>query len=294
MITVRHAIGWAAVLGTFPYLALKGAWLTGSTIGVTDPVMFDQPSTWVLNAITAGMDVVAIVVALAFTYSWGQRVPGFVVLVPIWIATGLLAPITFLLPSMDFGDPQPFLESWVQPVVYGGFAWQGVMLTIAFVFYAMDRWPSVFRLDTADLPAGGAVRIVAAHVGAVIAAASAVRFFARGTFEDGVFGVLALAAAVGTVVMNNRVRGRFWVPLVVTWTGAGVLFAWGAWSSVNLLGMTFLSDGGVAWFTLLDTAGGLLIGLTSLVLLSGWVASRGEGASRPGCPAATGGRTARR
>ena len=29
---------------------------------------------------------------------------------------------------MDFSGTQPFLESWVQPLVYGGLAWQGVML----------------------------------------------------------------------------------------------------------------------------------------------------------------------
>jgi hypothetical protein len=265
MITVRHAIGWAAVLGTLPYLVLKAIWLAGGTIGITDPAMFDDTSALVLNAVTAGMDVVAVVVALAFTYSWGQRVPGFFVLVPIWIGTGFLAPIAVLLPSMDFGDPQPFLEPWVQPLVYGGFAWQGVMLAIAFVFYAMDRWPFVFRLDTRDVPAAGPVRAVLAHVGALLAAASGVRFLAQG---DIVFGGFALSAAIGTVVMTNRIRGRFWVPLAVTWVGAGATFAWGAWAAVNSLGDTFLDGGAPAWPVLLGTAGGLVIGLTSLVLLS--------------------------
>lgn len=73
---VRLFVGWAAVLGTLPYLALF-------------------------------------------------------ILVPVWVGTGFLVPIAALLPAMDFSGTQPFLESWVQPLVYGGFAWQGVMLAAA-------------------------------------------------------------------------------------------------------------------------------------------------------------------
>ncbi len=267
MITTRLAIGWAAVVATVPYLVLKTVWLAGGTVGVTEP--FDEPSAYVLNAVTAAMDVVAIVVALGFTYSWGRRVPGFLVLVPIWVGTGFLVPIAVLLPTMDFGATPSFLAPWVQPLVYSGFAFQGVMLTIAFVFYARDRWPAVFRLDTADVPAAGPVRAVAAHAGALLAAASGVRSVMQGTVQHAVFGVLALAAAVGVLVMTNRVRGRFWVPVVVTWAGAGTLFAWGAWGTVNMLGDTFLDAGDVpVWPVLLDVAAGCLIGLTSLVLLS--------------------------
>lgn len=267
MITTRLAIGWAAVVATVPYLVLKTIWLAGGTVGVTE--RFDEPSEYVLNAVTAGMDVVAIVVALGFTYPWGRRVPGFLVLVPIWVGTGFLVPIAVLFPVMDFGDPAPFLAPWVQPLVYGGFAFQGVMLTIAFVFYARDRWPSVFRLDTADVPTAGPVRAVAAHVGALLAAASGVRSLAQGTVQEAVLGVLALAAAAGVLVMTNRLRGRFWVPVVVTWAGAGALFAWGAWAAVNRLGDTFLDAADVpVWPVLLNVAAGSLIGLTSLVLLT--------------------------
>ena len=53
----RRVIGWAAVLGTLPYLALKAAWLAGSTIGVVDTTTFADGSVFVLNAVTAAMDV---------------------------------------------------------------------------------------------------------------------------------------------------------------------------------------------------------------------------------------------
>lgn len=190
---LRLVVGWAAVLGTLPYLALKAAWLAGSTIGVADPAVFRDGSVFVLNAVTAGMDLVAIVVALAFTYSWGQRIPGLVVLVPVWVGTGFLIPIAVLLPTMDFSGSQSFLEPWVQPLVYGGFAWQGVMLAAAFFFYARERWGFVFRVDTGQVPAAGAVRAVAAYAGALLAAAGGIRLLT----QNPVFVRTALLDATG-------------------------------------------------------------------------------------------------
>jgi hypothetical protein len=254
MITVRRAVGWAAVAGTLPYLGLKAAWLSGSRVGILDSAAFEGPSVFVLNAITAGMDLVAIIVALLFTYSWA--VPGFLVLVPIWVGTGFLVPIAVLLPGMDFGEQQSFLEPWVQPLVYGGFAFQGVMLVAAFVFYARERWGFVFRIG---MPEIGTARVVAAHVGALLAAASGVRFIAD---DSVVFGGFAFVAASATVVIAHRVRGPLWVPLVVAWLGSGALFAWGAWSTVVLLSGTFLDDGAPAWPSLLDVAAGALIAVS--------------------------------
>jgi hypothetical protein len=151
MNSTRLIVGWAAVLGTVPYLALKFAWLAGSTVGVVDVQAFAVPSVVALNAVTAAMDLVAVVVALAFTYPWGQRVPALLVLVPIWVGTGFLAPIVVLLPmtgvSLGAAPADPVLASWVQPVVYAGFGWQGLMLMIAFVLYARERWPWVFQVD---------------------------------------------------------------------------------------------------------------------------------------------------
>lgn len=285
MITVRHAIGWAAVVATVPYLALKTIWLAGGTVGVVDVDAFGEPSAFVLNAVTAGMDVVAILVALLFTCGW--RVPGLLVLVPIWVGTGFLVPIAVMVPGMDFSAPQSFLEPWVQPLVYGGFAFQGLMLAIAFVFYARERWAYVFLLDTADIPAAGVVRLLAGHVGVLLAAAAAVRYLAGGDF---VFGAFALAAAAGSLVITHRVRGRFWVPVAAAWVGAGSLFAWGSWSAVNALAETFLARNAPVWPPLLDLAGGALIGLTSLSVFAGL---RRANTSCPCCPVSRGGRTAR-
>jgi hypothetical protein len=267
--TARRALRWAAILGTVPYLGLKAAWLAGSTVGVVDTATFADGSVYALNAATAAMDVVAIVLALALTHDWGQRVPAFLALVPIWVGTGFLVPIALLLPFMELSSPRSFLEPWVQPLVYAGFAWQGVVLAVAFVLYARTRWPGVFRLRTAEVPRGPATRTVLAHLGALLGAAAAVRMLTGGTRSEVLLRLLAAAGVVGAVVMAHRVPGRFWVPVAVTWVGAGSMFAWGLWAVVNTAGATALArDGGVPWQAATSAAAGCLIGVASLMPLS--------------------------
>jgi len=270
MTSTRLIVGWAAVLGTLPYLALKAAWLAGSTVGVLDVPAFADPSVTALNAITAAMDLVAIVVALAFTYPWGQRVPALLVLVPIWVGTGFLAPIVFLLPmtglSLGAAPADPVLASWVQPVVYTGFGWQGLMLMIAFVLYARVRWPWVFRVDRVGVRV---LPVVLGDLGAALGAVAGVLLLWGGSAADVVQGLMAVLAAGGVVVLVHGVRCRFWAPVVVTWLGAGSMFSWGMWGLLNNLTGTALSNGEVPPVTVAAAAAGLLIGLGSLLSLSG-------------------------
>jgi hypothetical protein len=49
-------------------------WLAGG-VGVADAQMMREPSMVALNAATAGMDLVAIALAIAFTHAWGMRIP---------------------------------------------------------------------------------------------------------------------------------------------------------------------------------------------------------------------------
>lgn len=304
---LRLVVGYAAILGTLPYLALKGAWLSGGRIGVIDHSMFEGTSMYVLNTVTAGMDLVAIVVALAFTHSWGLRVPAWLVLVPIWVGTGLLAPIALAMPIAGIGSVvaaggedatatgSAFLEPWVQPMVYTGFAWQGVTLIVAFVLYARTRWTSVFTTRTADVVRGAthSVQVVLANGAAVLAFGVAALHLARafggtvGLSDDaiaartwsayvveGISGLMALAAAVGILALvHRRGRERFWVPLAVTWLGAGAVFAWGLWATVNILAGSALVRGGdpqpiAHLHDLAKVLAGLVIGLTALMVLA--------------------------
>lgn len=303
----RLVVGYAAVLGTIPYLVLKAAWLSGSTIGITDKAKATDGSLFVLNTITAGMDLVAIVVALAFTHRWGQRVPAWLVLGPIWVGTGFLAPIALATPIVAAGSvlstPDTakttstidFIEPWVQPLVYAGFAWQGVTLLTAFLLYARSRWPETFTTRTADLTRGAThpVQVVLANGAALLALAvgalhlvwavgGTVGLNAKAVAErttsthlvDAVHGLMAIMAAAGVLMMVHRFGGRtrFWQPVTLAWVGAGAMFAWGGWSMVNVLGNTVLTGGDSMPLLNLQSFGkviaGLVIGLTSLMLLA--------------------------
>ena len=97
---VAFIVGYGAIACAVPYLALKIVWLAGGTLGVADTAMMSDPSMFVLNLVTAGMDVIAIALALAFTYAWGQRIPAWLVLPPVWVATGLLVKFVLAVPLM--------------------------------------------------------------------------------------------------------------------------------------------------------------------------------------------------
>lgn len=282
VLPIRKVVGWAAVLGTVPYLALKFAWLSGSTVGVVDDNVFGDTSITVLNWVTAAMDALVIVVAMAFTYNWGQRVPAFLVLVPIWVATGFLTPIAMMLPFSGFlvgdGPANPVLESWVQPMVYAGFGWQGVTLAIAFVFYARVRWAWVFHVERVR---SRAVSVVLGDLGAALAAVAGVWWLVDGTVVDRQLGALALLASGGALVLVHGVRTRFWVPVALTWVGAGAIFAWGSWAVLNSVTQTALSSGALSVVHLAAMLGGGLIGVASLVLLSGYARATGGRTARP-------------
>lgn len=227
---------YAAILGTFPYLTLKVAWLTGGTLGLTEPSFVDSPVLRLANVVTAGMDAVAILLAFALTYPWGRRLPAPLVLLPAWVATGLLGPIVLVSPVIGadlLAPPSGELPMriWVWAVVYGGFAWQGAALLTAFVFYARDRWPSLTRGSFAGRPSwvawpalGTALVHLAWAAGSTFAQAPGHTTTVAGRTMDAVFGLLILLA-----VLASSTTGPRWPRVVAVWTGAGAMFGWGAW-----------------------------------------------------------------
>lgn len=265
---VRLAACWGAIAACWPYLGLKFAWIAGSGLGTIGDgaALMGDPQHVVGNVVTAGMDLVAILVALAFTYQWGQRLPAWLVLVPIWIGTGLLAPIALGLPlgllvqgvaggsavASDNG-----LAGWVYGVIYGGFTLQAVLLVTAFVLYARTRWPGVFRLRTKELPgrsltpvqgslittaAGIAIAYAVLNVvwvvtdGAWAGNAVAVETAAQKTFWMAQGG-LSLSGAIGLLTLARRWgRGRALLPVAATWLGTGVIFASGLYAALVTAG----------------------------------------------------------
>ncbi len=232
--SARLIVCYAAILGTLPYLTLKASWVTGGSLGLRDPSFVDSKLMLFANLLTGGMDVVAVVLALAFTYSWGRRIPAPLVLFPIWIGTGLLAPIVLNLPVIvtDLTKTQLTempLENWVWAVVYGGFAWQGVLLLTAFVLYARDRWWFVVTgtVRPGTIGVTGGLGIAAALVSAVGHGSWA--FGSGGLSARGQDVVIAVLGVLAVIALATVSRGRFWPRLILVWTGAGAMAGTGAW-----------------------------------------------------------------
>jgi hypothetical protein len=147
---VRMVIGYLAVAALLPYLLLKLAWIAGLTIGITEQSPVDGGILLGGNILTAALEVAAALIIVAFTHSWGLRVPAWLVLLPVWVGTGLLAPfivtgpvvaVSVLTDAAPVGDGS--LAPWVGLVVYSSFGAQALGITAAFVFYARARWPRI-------------------------------------------------------------------------------------------------------------------------------------------------------
>ena len=285
--------GWAAVAGTLPYLTLKVAWLAGAQVGVRDPAALADPSITVLNAVTLGMDLVVIVLAMALTHRWGRRLPAWLVLLPIWVGVGFLAPMVLgVVPGLLLqlaGPPSTSpLQPWVQPMVYGGFAWQGVFLGTAFVLYARRRWGAAVEVAAAPARALVPLLRVLAGGGIAMAALSALLRLADG-FSGGGFaraGSLAVQAVMAGFAVAGAlgVRGlvgttaRRWAATAAAFAGSAAMFSWGLWSAVTTMAGTAL--GGAAPLAGTAALTGLLGGFALAV--AGMLALVGTGVARPG------------
>ncbi|MEV0233535.1 hypothetical protein [Nonomuraea sp. NPDC050786] len=263
-----------AVAAMLPYLTLKVLWLTGSSIGTTDPGFLNDPAMVGLNAMTFGMEAVGLLLALAFATRWGLRLPPWLVLLPLWVGTGLLSTVIVTVPIMvlagglsvfETGGP---VEPWIYMMVYGGFIVQGAGLMAAFALYSRDRWPHVFttRLDQPFAAATRSFQTVVAWGALLVAAPIGVaKLF--GGLQDAVEGGFAVAGAVALVLMvGRRGRGPFWLPLVVAWLGSGSLFSGGCYVMIiSSVGAPLGSQGGLA--ELFGMLTGLVMGVCGAFLL---------------------------
>ena len=241
----RLAACAVTVLACLPYLTLKVAWLAGSSVGVASTAAASgmHDGRYVVgNLITLGMDLVAIALVLALTFRWGRQLPGWLLVLPVWVAAGLLVPIAVGLPfglmlqAVVGGAPAPGgngLAGWVYAVVYGGFVLQAAGILAAFWWYARERWPD----RTAGRPpvAGPRVLVAAAvtagfgmlHVAWALVGPAA---GAPGGFETATqrtylaaTGLVLLVGAAATATAGRVGEGRLAALLpVAAWVGAAV------------------------------------------------------------------------
>lgn len=271
----RLFAGYGAIVATVPYLTLKALWLSGNLLGIPTGSPAASQEFVYANAATAGLDTVVIVLALALTHHWGRRIPAWLLVVPLWVGTGLLVPAALQagtggLISVVTGGGALRLEGglvdpWVYVTVSSSFMMQGLFLTVAFALYARDRWHLLFRpMDgSARRSATHGVQVVLARASAVgavlIASAYGAWLFSGtggplGTFEEGwaatqrsnfvIWGGLALAGAIGILGMTGpRRRMAFPWALVLTWIGSSSMFGWGLYHvTVVLSGMSMAQD----------------------------------------------------
>jgi hypothetical protein len=301
----RVVAGYGAIAFALPYLALKMMWLSGGDVGVADERMMGDASMVALNVLTAGMDLVAIGMALAFTHRWGTKVPAWLVLPPMWVATGLLARFVAQLPvvvaiealrSDSIRRPVAGpVEPWVYTVVFASFVGLGVGVMLAFILYARVRWADVFEAGADRLSPRRRTHSVQAPLAAAAAAMAAAvaglnlawalgagigvppQLMAQRTiassFNNALEAGLMIAGAAGVLMMVHGASRRvpFWIPLTLAWVGGAFLFAWGLWHLIIVLGNTPLARGEMSllnFASLVRLIAGLVIGVLMLFVLA--------------------------
>ncbi|MEU3274480.1 hypothetical protein ABZ639_26860 [Saccharomonospora sp. NPDC006951] len=205
----RWSVAVLAIAALLPYTALKLLWLGGSRIGMvpgSDAGHMRDTRMEIGNAVTVVLVVIGVIVVLALTQSWGQRLPWWIPVIPAAAATGALAPIALGLPfgvvlqAVAEGDVssggEGNLSGPVFALVYGGFGVFGVALAILFADYVQRRWAPI--LAEGPRPPRRRAGVLAAVC--VVPFAGAMIFWAFASDAMGLAGWQSLAQRVVLVV----------------------------------------------------------------------------------------------
>jgi hypothetical protein len=243
----RLIVCTATVIACVPYLALKLAWVLGVPVGLDGTAFLD--TTRAANVMTLGVQLTAVAVVVLVTHPLGEKLPAAVVVIPAWIATGVLAPVGLGVVAgaplqLATGGDNPFggdevLAWWVFALVYGGFIAQAILLPTAFVLHALQRWPGWASRATLRLPSMRTRSLqdllaVAFVLGALVFVGQQLRWMVAGggsfsnpdTSQRVFLGASALLVAGGAVaeLMVLRRRAITRSVLVLAWLGTGVVF----------------------------------------------------------------------
>ncbi|ANY05056.1 hypothetical protein [Pseudonocardia sp. HH130630-07] len=278
---LRRVLGGVATLATLPYVTMKLSWLTGHLVGVTDPALVAGAGMPAMNVATVLLDLCVIALAVALASRAALRLPALPVLLPAWVATGLLVPIALVSLPLTLAAPPGSgigLAPWVHPMVYGGFTVQAVCLLGSFAAYARERWwgrvtgpgpvPVAARGLLRALSGGGAVTGVLAAGLHVLAGAPSGR--AIDLVATGVTAILVLTGVAGTLRLTGGRSGP--VAVLGAWTGSAVAFAGGLYGVVVTMGATALGGAGSAAWGLAQVSSllsGFALAVAGLLALAG-------------------------
>ncbi len=250
---MRKIGGYGAAIAITPYMLIKIAW----TFGVFLPYEgMGDPDWRAINATTAILALVGILLAMAFSRPWGERLPAWLVIPPVWVGTGLLVPMVLLAPVLgpaaivrDEAAGATAAWSIEQIFVIASLVGIGLGLPIAFAGYAKARWPEALGgpIYYGDRP--GHTRRLQLPLARFVAAGCILLgtmklYWALGgpigidptrlddrdlwwhllTLNTGVW---SLVGAWGILVLTAR-RGfrRFLPPMVISWVSSGMLFSY--------------------------------------------------------------------
>jgi len=260
LMKMRSICGYGAAIAVTPYLLIKIAW----TFGLFLPTEQMGDASWrAINAATVVVAAIGILLAMAFCRPWGERLPAWLVALPVWVGTGLLVPMLLLVPvlgpaAMTRDKEAGAADFWgyEQIFVMVSLVGVGICLPLALAGYAKARWPEALGgpIDCRQLP--GHTRQLQITLGRIVAAGCILLgvikvFWAVGGtlgIDPGMLddrdlwwhlltlstGGWAFAGAWGLLVLTTR-RGsrRFLPPMVAAWISSGMLFSYNLFSVIR-------------------------------------------------------------
>lgn len=288
LMRLRRICGYGAAMAVTPYLLIKILW----TLGLFLPTEQMADTSWrIINAVTAVLAAIGIFLALAFCRPWGERLPAWLVALPIWVGTGLLVPMLLIAPvlgpaAMIRDQEAGAADFWVyeQIFVMISLFGIGIFLPLALAGYVMARWPEALSGTTAYKESPGntlRLQIILARLvasGCILLGIIKMFWAVGGSFgidpasmgeRDVWWHLLSLSASVwsfagawGILVISSR-RGSRWFlpPMAAAWISSGALFTnnlYSALSSVRLDAPPSPEDP-LAW--LLTTQAGIILGV---------------------------------
>ncbi|MDR6224400.1 hypothetical protein [Desmospora profundinema] len=262
LIKMRKIWGYGTAIAITPYLLIKIAW----TFGLFIPTEQMGDASWrAINAATAVLAAVGILLGMAFCKPWGERLPAWLVALPVWVGTGLLVPMLLLAPVLgpaamtrDKEAGAPDFWAYEQIFVMVSMVGIGICLPLALVGYVKARWPEALGgpTDFGELPGHTRqlqitlARLVA--VGCILLGVIKVFWAAGGTLgidpamldDRDIWwhllslstGVWAFAGAWGLLVLTSR-RGsrRILPPMAAAWISSGMLFSYNLFNLMSAI-----------------------------------------------------------
>ncbi|WHY61803.1 hypothetical protein [Cytobacillus firmus] len=285
LMKMRRICGYGAAIAVTPYLLIKIAW----TFGFFLPTEQMGEASWRgINAATAVIAAVGILLAMAFCRPWGERLPAWLVALPVWLGTGLLVPLLLLAPVLGPAAMAQDREAgaagfWIyeQIFVMVSLVGVGICLPLALAGYAKERWPEALGgpIDCGEVP--GHTRQLQTALGRITAAGcmilGAIKIFwaAGGTLginpdmlesRDLWWHLLSLStggwALVGSwgllVLITRRGSRRFLPPMAAAWISSGMLFSYNLFSIIR---PDFQSSPEYPLARVLNTEMGIILGV---------------------------------